>query len=140
MALEKDTPRDYQLGDFEEYPVAASTVIYEGAAVGATGAGHARPLVAGDPFLGFADRIADNRLGAAGLVPVRVRRRGVAVLEVAGVTLAANAGVAVYATDDGSFTTTATDNTLIGYVSRWVSAGVAAVAFDALAVRAAQQA
>ena len=74
--LAKDTPRDYQLGDMEEYPVIASDIIYEGAAVGENGSGYARPLAAGDKFLGFATRNADNSGGSAGDIRVIVRKKG----------------------------------------------------------------
>jgi len=64
--LSADKPRDYQLGDREEYPVIAADIIYEGAAVGENGSGYARPLQAGDPFgqnagLGFAMPISAIR-------------------------------------------------------------------------------
>lgn len=139
--LSTNTPRAYQLGDREDYPVIAADIIYEGAAVGENGSGYARPLIAGDPFLGFAQRQADNSAGAAGAINVEVTQRGKIQLSVAGATaITANDGVAVYASDDDTFTLTSTDNTLIGYVSRWVSSGVAVVTFDAALTRAALQA
>jgi hypothetical protein len=141
MTLTSDTPRAYALGDIEEYPVVASDIIYEGACVGENGSGYARPLTAGDTFLGFAITRADNAEGAAGARTVRLRTCGRAQLSVAGATaLTANDRPAVYASDDGTFTLTATSNSLIGYVSRWVSSGVCVVQFDALAAKAALQA
>jgi len=139
--LAKDTPRAYELGDIEEYPVVASDVIYEGAAVGEDDNGYAQPLVAGQPFLGFADRKADNSSGSAGDETVRVKTRGKVRLTVAGATaITANDRPAVYASDDGTFTLTSTDNSLIGYVSRWLASTDCVVEFDALAVKAALQA
>lgn len=139
--LAADTPRDYQLGDREDYPVVASDVIYEGAAVGEDDNGYAQPLAQGQPFLGFAVRKADNSAGSAGDINVTVITRGRASLAVAGATaITANDRPAVYASDDNTFTLTATSNSLIGYVSRWVSSGVCIVEFDALAVKAALQA
>lgn len=141
MALSADTPRTWSLGDIEEYPVIASDIIYEGAAVGENASGYARPLTAGDPFLGFAEKQVDNSAGAAAALNVRVRTRGRVTLTVAGATaITANDRPAVYASDDGTFTLTSTSNSLIGYVSRWVSSGVCVVEFDALAVKAALQA
>lgn len=139
--LANDTPRDYQIGDREDYPVIASDIIYEGAAVGENGSGYARPLVAADPFLGFAVDKADNSVGAAGDKNVTVRTKGKVKLAVAGATaITANDRPAVYASDDNTFTLTSTSNSLIGYVSRWISSGVCIVEFDANNVKAALQA
>jgi hypothetical protein len=132
--------RDYQMGDKEEYPVIAADIIYQGAAVGENGSGYARPLVAGDPFLGFAEAIADNSGGAAGAINVNVKKKGNIVLPISGLAITANDRPAVYASDDDTFTLTATSNSLIGYVSRWISTGVAVVEFDAGLVKAALQA
>jgi hypothetical protein len=132
--------RDYQMGDKEEYPVIASDIIYQGAAVGENASGYARPLVAADPFLGFAEAIANNSAGAAGAINVNVKKKGNIVLPISGLAITANDRPAVYASDDDTFTLTATSNTLIGYVSRWVSTGVAVVEFDAALTRAALQA
>lgn len=138
--LAADAIRAYQLGDIEDYPMIASDIIYQGAAVGENGSGYARPLVAGDPFLGFAVERADNADGSAGDVRVSVRTRGRVQLPISAIGIAANDRPPVYASDDNAFTLTASTNTLIGYVSRWVSTGVAIVEFDALAVKAALQA
>lgn len=135
--LAKDTPRAYQLGELEDYPVVAADIIYEGAAVGENDAGYAQPLVAGERFLGFAARRADNSTGAAGAVNVTVRTRGRVQLPIAGIAITANDRPAVYASDDDTFTLTALGNSLIGYVSRWVETGVAIVEFDAALVGAA---
>lgn len=138
--LAADTPRTYAIGDHEDYPVIASDIIYQGAAVGENGSGYARPLVAADPFLGFADHTVDNSAGAAGAKTVRVLTRGVIQLPITSIAITANDRPAVYASDDNTFTLTATSNSLIGYVRRWVATGVALVEFDALAVKAALQA
>jgi hypothetical protein len=138
--LAADTPRAYQLGEIEEYPVIASDIIFEGAAVGENGSGYSRPLVAADPFQGFAERKADNSAGGAGAINVRVKTRGRVQLAITSIAITANDRPAVYASDDNTFTLTATSNSLIGYVSRWVSTGVAIVEFDAGVVRAALQA
>ena len=135
-----DTPRTFQLGDIEEYPAIAADIIYEGAAVGENASGYSRPLVAGDVFQGFAVENCDNSAGSAGDKRVMVRTRGRIVLPIAALAITANDRPAVYASDDDTFTLTASTNSLIGYVSRWVSTGVAVVEFDAALVRAALQA
>jgi len=134
------TPRTFQLGDLEDYPAVAGDIIYQGAAVGENGVGYSRPLVAGDVFQGFALETCDNAGGSAGDKRVHTRKRGNAVLPITGIALTANDRAAVYASDDNTFTLTATGNSLIGYVSRWDGPGTAVVEFDAALVRAALQA
>lgn len=130
--LAANKPRPYELGSIQEYPVVASDIIYEGAAVGENGAGYARPLVAGDPFLGFAETIVDNSAGVAGALRVRVKRWGQVQVPVTGAAaITANDGPLVYASDDDTFTLTAGANSPIGRVSRWVESGICVVDFDA---------
>jgi len=138
--LAADVQRAFQLGDNEEYPVIASDIIYQGAAVGENGSGYARPLVAADPFLGFAVEQVDNSAGAAGAKTVVVKSRGRVQLAISAIAITANDRPAVYASDDDTFTLTASTNSLIGYVSHWVSTGYAVVEFDAALVKAALQA
>lgn len=113
-----------------EYPVIAADIIYRGAAVGENGSGYARPLVAADPFLGFAEAKVDNAAGAAGDKSVFVRQKGYVTLPISGLAITANDRPAVYASDDDTFTLTSSSNTLIGYVDRWISTGLAVVEFD----------
>jgi hypothetical protein len=127
--LAADAPRDILLGDFNELPVIATDIIFQGATVGDNGSGYARPLVSGDPFRGFADLKADNSAGSAGDVYVSCRRRGLIQLSVTSVAIT-DVGRPVYASDDNTFAL-AGIGTKIGYVHRYVSSGVAVVAFDA---------
>jgi len=139
--LAQNQQREWQAGDTEAYPVIAADIIYQGAAVGENASGYSRPLVAGDVFQGFAIGKVDNSTGSAGDKSVDVRTRGRVTLNVAGATaITANDRQAVYASDDDTFTLTTTSNSLIGYVSRWISSGVCVVEFDAIAVKAALQA
>lgn len=126
--------RDYQVNEKEEYPVIAADIIYQGAAVGENGSGYARPLVAADPFLGFAEAIADNSAGAAGAINVNVKTRGRITLPISGLAITANDHPPVYASDDDTFTLTSSGNTKIGWVARWISTGLAVVEFDAFMV------
>ncbi len=127
--LSADKPRTFGLGDMSDFPVIASDIIYEGAAVGENASGYSRPLVAGDPFQGFAVQQADNSGGSAGDITVRTQAEGVAILYISGVAITANDQAPVYASDDDTFTLTAGSNTLIGNVRRWISTGYAEVAF-----------
>ena len=133
--LATDKQRPYELGDLNSLPMVATDIIYEGAAVGIVAAsGNARPLNAGDAFAGFCIQNADNATGSAGDVRVQVKTHGEVQLPVANVA-ATDLGKPVYASDDDTFVLTATGNSYIGKVKRFVSTGVAVVAFDAFDVR-----
>jgi len=115
-----------------EIPVIAADIIYDGAAVGiVAGTGHARPLAAGDRFAGFAEAKADNAAGAAAAIRVRVVERGKIQLAVTGAVIT-DLGQPVYASDDDTFVFLPVAAAFIGFVHRFVSAGVAIVAFDTL--------
>lgn len=128
--LAANAVRAYEIGDINSLPVIATDIIYEGAAVGDNASGYARPLVAGDPFRGFALRKADNSAGAAGAVRVEVRSSGLVQLSIGSLAIT-DVGKDVYASDDDTFTLTQSTNTRIGHVYRWVSTGVGIVAFSA---------
>src|SRR5688572_2163717 len=129
--LAVDKVRDFEFSGedlYNDLPIIATDIVYEGAAVGENGSGYYRPLVAGDPFGGFAVRKTDNAAGAAGDLQIRVRSKGLAKLPVTGFnTVAQQDGVPVYASDDDTFTTTAGGNTLIGRTHRFISSGVGIV-------------
>lgn len=132
--LAANKPRAYEGGKdvIEEraLPVIASDIIYEGAAVGAVAAsGHARPLVGGDSFRGFANAKADNSAGAAAATDVELRTKGKIQLPVSGAVIT-DVGQPVYASDDDTFSFVPTGGSFIGRVHRFVSAGVAIVEFD----------
>jgi hypothetical protein len=139
--LAVDMNRTYELagdGDsLNDLPVIASDIIYEGAAVGENGSGYMRPLVAGDPFMGFAQRKVDNSTGAAGDLLVKLRTKGRVKLSIDGLAITANDKPPVYASDDDTFTTTAGGNSLIGYVERFVASGIGIVSFDTNLVKTA---
>jgi len=130
MALSADTPRSYELGDFNDLPVKASTTIYEGAMVGLS-SGYARGLVAGDEFQGFAYRQADNSSGSDGDINVQVYHEGLISMPVTGVTGVADVGKAVYASDDGTLTLTEGSNSKVGVIHRYVSSTTCIVKFKA---------
>ena len=133
--LAQDKPRAFGVGEFNELPVIASDIIYEGAAVGDNGSGLARPLVAADPFLGFAKERCDNSAGVASARNVKVFERGKIELNVTGVASAADVGEAVYASDDDTFTLTSSGNSAIGKVAKWVSGTRCVVFFEGVQVR-----
>lgn len=133
--LAANKPRSYELGTRNHLPVIASDIIYEGAAVGIVDAsGHARPLVAGDRFAGFAEAKADNSAGAAAAIDAQVVRTGEIELSVTGAVIT-DLEQPVYASDDDTFSFNPADGSFIGFVKRFVSSGVVVVEFDALAFR-----
>lgn len=116
-------------------PVIAADIIYEGSAVGAVDAsGHARPLNAADRFAGFAVRKADNAAGAAAAINCDVYQQGFVQIPVTGAVIT-DVGQPVYATDDDTFVFNPVAAAFIGFIHRFVSAGVAIVSFDALNYR-----
>ncbi len=137
--LAANKPRAYEGGPvrIEEnaIPVIASDIIYEGAAVGIVdGTGHARPLAAGDRFGGFANAKADNSAGAAAAINVDIKQQGFIQLAVSGAVIT-DLGQPIFATDDDTFVFNPVGAVFIGFVHRFVSAGVVIVAFDALNFR-----
>lgn len=130
--LAANKPRDLEMGQRNEFPVIATDIIYEGAAVGAVkGTGLARPLTGGDRFLGFAEAKADNAAGAASATTVRVVESGKIPLPISGAVIT-DVGQPVYATDDDTFGFSPVGASFIGFVHRFVSSGLVLVAFDAL--------
>ena len=127
--LAANTPRAFELGEFQDYPVIAADIIYEGSAVGLVdGSGHAQPLAAGNRFVGFCYAKADNAAGLAAAINVRVVSSGRVQLAVTGAVIT-DVGQPVYATDDNTFGFTPVGGAFIGKVSRFVSAGYAIVDF-----------
>tara|TARA_Y100000310_G_scaffold217283_1_gene218351 strand:- start:141 stop:572 length:432 start_codon:yes stop_codon:yes gene_type:complete len=131
--LAADSQRVFESGIpplINEVGVIASDIIFLGAAVGESSAtGTARPLVAGDNFLGFAEAKADNSAGAASDINVRVRQQGVITCDVVGVTAITDLGDDVYMSDDNVFTLTSTSNTKIGKLIRYNGSGTSCQVF-----------
>lgn len=129
--LAANKPRAYELGERNHFPVIASDIIYEGAAVGIVAAtGHAQPLTAADKFGGFAVAKADNSAGTAAAINVEVVKKGEIELAVTGAVIT-DVGNPVYATDDDTFTLSPVGGVFVGFVKRFVSSAVAVVEFNA---------
>jgi hypothetical protein len=132
------TPRTYQVlpSVYLDYPMAASSTIYEGSALSdtgsaTTGTGVAEPLVAGENFLGFANGTVTTG-SSTGIV--NAVADGVIQLVVTGVT-ATSTGASVYASDGNTFTLTSTSNTLIGKIIKIVSGTTVLVKFSGIGFR-----
>ena len=130
MASTRDKTPVYELGNINEYLIAAGVIIYEGIAVGDNGNGYSRALQKGDVFRGFAERHEDNLLGSDGGKRIRVKKYGAIVLEIENLTLA-DTGKAVYASDDNTFTLSKDGNSYIGTVSRYIENNTGLVEFYA---------
>lgn len=119
---------------FIEVPAVATDIMYRGSAAGDS-SGTARPLSAGDAFLGFIDAQCDNSAGAASAKNVRVRARGSVKLAVTSVASTDDIGATVYASDDDTFTLASTNNSSIGKVEEWVSGTTCWVYFEGASQR-----
>lgn len=133
--LSVDTPRAFENTgghpSMNEYPIIADDIIYAGAAVGESSSdGTARPFVASDVFLGFCVETCDNTGGSAGDKRVKVYDKGVVWLTVTGADNVNDLGATVYASDDATFTLTASGATAIGKVKRYDASGKTLVAFE----------
>lgn len=129
--LAANKPRSFELGRTNTLPVIAADIIYEGAAVGmVVSTGHCQPLAAGNLFVGFAERKADNSAGAAAAINVDLIKSGQVQLSVTGAVIT-DVGQPVYATDDDTFVFSPVGGVFVGYVKRYVSSGVVVVEFDA---------
>lgn len=128
-------PRVYRSTGLHEPPVIANDIIYGGAAVGDNASGYARPLAAGDPFLGFQEQTVDNPGGAAGDKRARVFPEGYVEVPVTGVTGLGNVGATVYASDDNTFTLTSTSNSPIGKIVDFLSGTTVLVYFQSVHLR-----
>ena len=128
--LAANAGRAYGEGSLTAHPVIASDIIYEGAAVGNNGSGYARPLVAGDVFLGFAEDKVNNSTGSAGDLYVRTFDTGLIQLAVSGAVIT-DVDQPVYASDDDTFTFVAVSNSYVGTVVQYISSGVVIVRFEA---------
>jgi hypothetical protein len=132
MALSADTPLPRELGERNEYPVAAAATIYQGGAVGLA-AGYARAYVAGDLFVGHAHAKADNSGGSAGDIKVEVYfGRYRLQVTVTGVAIT-DKGKTVYMSDDGTYVIApvlTAQYTKVGRVVRYVTTNTCVVEFD----------
>lgn len=116
MALTANREVDHYIDqELRGYQVAAGVRVYKGGIVGLNSSGYARPLVAGDQFLGISYEEADNTTGSNGTLSARVFTLGDFGLTLTGAVVA-DIGRAVYAVDDNTITFDPGDNSFIGYV------------------------
>ena len=142
MALSKDPPRQYDPAVepiFADVPGKVSTTIYEGAAVTDDGGGGECDglLAASESFLGFVEKgVVTNATTSD--INVRIRQKGIVKnLPVTGLDADTDLGVAVYASDNGTFTLTSSSAFVqIGKVQGYKGVtGYGDVYFEAAAIR-----
>lgn len=123
MALSADTPRNFTVvGRRNALPVQATSTIYAGSAVTIDTGGEVGPFAAGEvSFAGFAVSKADNSSGSAGDINADIITEGEIELVVTGLDDNNDLNDKVYATDDNTFTLTASGGLAIGRVSQIVS-------------------
>lgn len=116
MALSADQPRNYARRGDEADAAAQVDVAYAGGALTYDSNGDVGPLLTSENFAGFAVKQTDNSAGSAGDKTVRYLSEGLIELSVVGLNDAADLAAAVYATDDNTFTLTASGALQIGKV------------------------
>lgn len=130
MALSADREvKFYTTPELIELPVEDNVRIFKGALVGRhRTTGYARPLVAGDEFLGLAYARADNTLAGhvAGGISVRLHQSIDIVHALSGVGLG-DLGKEVYASNDSTLTLAPAGNSRIGRIVALEGAGLARV-------------
>lgn len=137
----------YASSELIDLPVDDNVVIYRGAFVGRNRAtGYVRGLVAGDEFVGLAQRRADNTAAGhvAGGITVRVQQRADVVHALSGATQD-DLGKEVYASDDATLTLAPGSASRMGRIVAIEASGLVRVrtapvfdlggAFEGLAVR-----
>lgn len=136
MALAADAVRQYRnLAPIIDIPAVASDILYRGAALEDT-SGTADVVSGTGNFLGFCAAKVDNSSGAASALDVPVYTEGEVYLSVTGVTSTDDIGSTVYATDDTTFTLTASGATAIGKIVQWDTSTYCWVFFQGVAQRA----
>lgn len=119
----------YASHELVELPVQDNVNIHKGALVGRNrGTGYARPLIAGDEFLGLAYQQADNTVvgHTAGGIRVRLHQMVDIVHALAGV-VTADIGKDVYASHDGTLTLAPAGNSRVGRIVAIEGTGLARV-------------
>ena len=105
-ALSAAKPRDYVEPwpeTFAVLPVAASTKIYEGAALTIDGSGYAVNLTGASGFIGFAMHDCDNSAGAAGAKTVKVKKTGCIVVTIGDTIALTDHGGTIEMSDNDTF-------------------------------------
>jgi hypothetical protein len=126
--LSANNPMLFSAGNIGATGIIANDIVYEGAMVGENGSGYARPLVAGDRFLGHCIEKVDNTGGSAGAKTVqyytgRYRLRVSLAVDITDVSQP------VYASDDDVLTMVATSNSYVGVVTKYISSTECEVEF-----------
>lgn len=116
--------------ELRTFQVAAAKTIYKGALVGRDASGYARPLVAGDQFLGIAYSDANNSAGANGAVKAKLYTLGDFEHALSGATVA-DIGRPVFASADDRLTFVSTSASYVGIAQDVEATGTVILRLDA---------
>lgn len=108
----------YTSQELVDIPVDDDVNIYKGAFVGANSlTGYARPLTAGDEFLGVAYKQADNTVSGHSAAGIDVRlHQSIDIVHTLSGAAVTDIGSVVYASDDETLTLTSSGNTRVGRI------------------------
>lgn len=139
MALSADKPLEYKGINhrIESAQPAQAVVGYQGGALSRDSGGEVGPLAASEAFAGFCADGFDNSGGSAGDINVKTYSCGIVLLTITGLDDNNDLGDTVYATDDNTYTLTASGGVSIGKVFEIesLSSNTAWVKFEADTVR-----
>ncbi len=114
MALTANREVDHYIDqELRSFQVGAALHIFKGALIGLAADGYARPLTAGDPFVGIAYEEVDNSGGADGAASARVYTLGDFGVTLVGATVA-DVCRPVFASGDDVLTFAAAGHTFVG--------------------------
>lgn len=123
MALTMNRQVDHYVDqERRTFKIAGSERIYKGALIGLSGGGYARPLMAGDRFVGLAYEEKDNAGGNDGDADVRVYTVGDFRLALSGASQS-DVGRPVFASDDETLTFDGGGHSYVGVCQDVPSAG-----------------
>jgi len=122
MSLSKDTQLTFAAGA-NSIPAGAGVEVFKGSMISVSadssiGVGYGNPLVAGEVFAGHAMEGCDNTDGDAGDLDIQLRCGAPYRLVVDLAASQESIGVAVYASDDETYTLTAGSNSKVGILIR----------------------
>lgn len=141
MPLTSNIAARRRLKEYNVFPLAAGVKVFQGGALGLNTNGFARPLQAGDRFVGIAEADYDNTDGANGDIFARVLNEAAYEFPITGLTGHNDWGKPVYAVDDNTFTLNRTSaiagggtlvHSYVGTVYQFVSTGVGVFHYDIL--------
>jgi hypothetical protein len=129
MALLKNTPITVLEGKLQAYPLYQAIHAYEGSLIFKRSDGYVTNVAGGNVFLGHAYAEANNANGGDGALEVFVRTGNYFAKAAVASLAITDLGSPVYASDDGTLVLTASGNSRVGRVAKFISTGIGIVEF-----------